>query len=87
MFTVLSGMNAPRYMNVADIVAQSEKTVDILTFDDLTLDKTQIGLSGSPTKVKTTFPRGAASGGEKYELEPAEAAKLIAAKLREKYYI
>ena len=53
LITVLSTLGTPRYMNVWDMVAQDEKEIGIITFADLDLDKANIGLGGSPTKVKS----------------------------------
>jgi electron transfer flavoprotein beta subunit len=87
LFTVLSGSNTPRYMHAAKIVAQDETAVVTMTLADIEVDLAGIGLKGSPTRVKSTFTRTPSAGGEKTELEPGEAARFIAEKLKEKYYI
>ncbi|MEG1733135.1 MAG: electron transfer flavoprotein subunit beta/FixA family protein, partial [Longicatena sp.] len=57
VLTTLSGMNEPRYMNCNDIVDSFEKEVKIMTFADLDLDASLVGLAGSPTKVHHTFTK------------------------------
>ena len=85
--TVLSQMATPRYMHVKGIVEQEEKQINIINFADLDLDVNNIGLAGSPTKVKTTFTKQFDSNKEVVELPVEEAAKLIAEKLAEKHFI
>ncbi|MDR3318510.1 MAG: electron transfer flavoprotein subunit beta/FixA family protein [Clostridiales bacterium] len=87
LFTVLSGANKPRYMRVAGIVAQDGMQVENVAFADLDVKLEEIGLKGSPTRVKSTFTKLAAGGGQKYELAPKEAAALIAEQLKSKLYI
>ncbi len=88
LITTLSEMNTPRYMNVAGIIdAYREKEVKIWTFDDIEVDPTKLGLKGSPTKVKKSFTKGAKEAGEKHELSAADAGKLIAQRLKEKFII
>ncbi len=87
MFTVLSGSNEPRYMNVGLIVDQEEKAVQVVTVNDIDVDLTKIGLKGSPTKVKASFSKEVNISNELIEVEPQEAAKIIAEKLAEKHII
>lgn len=88
LITTLTEMNEPRYMRVGGIVdAYTEKEVEKWTLEDIEVDTTKIGLKGSPTKVKKSFTKGAKAAGEKHEVSPKEAGKLIALKLKEKYVI
>lgn len=87
LFTVLSGSIKPRYMNVADIIAQDEKEIHILTLADLNCQPENIGLSGSPTKVKSTFTKQFNSDKQLIETSPEEAAKIIAQQLKDKHII
>ena len=54
LYTSLSGMNSPRYMNCNDIVDSFSKEVKIMTFADLDIPAENVGLAGSPTKVHHT---------------------------------
>lgn len=87
LLTTLSGMNTPRYMNCNDIVDSFNKEVKIMTFNDLGIDASKVGLAGSPTKVHHTFTKDVTAETETYELPADEAAKLIAKTLKEKQII
>ncbi|MBQ7870900.1 MAG: electron transfer flavoprotein subunit beta/FixA family protein [Oscillospiraceae bacterium] len=87
LITVLSSMGKPRYMNVWDIVAQDEKEVGKITYDDLLLDKATIGLTGSPTKVKSTATKQFDKTIETVELEPEQAAQTILDALKSRHLI
>ncbi|MBG0763274.1 MAG: electron transfer flavoprotein subunit beta/FixA family protein [Tissierellales bacterium] len=89
LITTLSEMNKPRYMKVGLVFdAHREKEIKKLTFDDLDINKEEIGLKGSPTKVKKSFTKGAKTAGKLYkDLDEKEAAKLIVEKLKEKFII
>lgn len=87
LLTTLSGMNNPRYMNCNDIVDSFAKEVEVMTFNDLGIDASKVGLAGSPTKVHATFTKDVTAATEKYELAADEAAKLIAKTLKEKQII
>ncbi|MCT4566166.1 MAG: electron transfer flavoprotein subunit beta/FixA family protein [Maledivibacter sp.] len=88
LITTLSEMNEPRYMSVGGIFdAYREKEIVNWSLKDIEVDLTNIGLKGSPTKVKKSFTKGAKSAGEVFELEPKDAAKVIVDKLKEKFII
>ena len=87
LITVLSTMVKPRYMNVWDIVAQDAKEIGKITNEDLQLDKSVCGLSGSPTKVKSTFTKQLDKTVETLELDPETAAKTIVAALQQRHLI
>ncbi len=88
LITALTELNEPRYMNVAGVYDAYKKEIKIMTFDDLDIDKEEIGLKGSPTRVKKSFTKGAKAAGKLYtDLDANEAAKLIVEKLKEKFII
>lgn len=87
ILTAVKELNKPRYMNMYDIFACYSKDIKIMVADDLNIDKEELGLSGSPTKVKKSFTKGPKGQGEKVELPPFEAAQLVANKLKEKHFI
>ena len=87
LVTVLSTMVKPRYMNVWDIVAQDEKEIGKITNEDLQLEKAIIGLTGSPTKVKSTFTKQLDKTVETLELDPETAAKTIVAAMQQRHLI
>lgn len=87
LVTVLSTMVKPRYMNVWDIVSQDEKEVGKITNEDLQLDKAVCGLSGSPTKVKSTFTKQLDKTVETLELDAEQAAQVILDALKSRHLI
>lgn len=87
VLTTLSGMNSPRYMNCNDIVDSFDKPVNIMTFDDLDLDQSVVGLAGSPTKVHATFTKDVSAETQTYNMPARETAELIAKTLKEKQLI
>ncbi|MDN5324247.1 MAG: electron transfer flavoprotein beta subunit [Clostridia bacterium] len=90
LITALKEMSIPRYMTVGLVYdAYREKEVKIWTLSDIedTVDKSNIGLKGSPTKVKASFTKGAKTAGKVHNVDAREAAKIIVEKLLEKYII
>ncbi|KRQ86110.1 Acryloyl-CoA reductase electron transfer subunit gamma [Caloramator mitchellensis] len=87
LLTCIKELNNPRYMNIYDIFTCYQKEIKILTTQDLELDKEEIGLSGSPTKVRKTFTKEPKGKGEIINLPPVEAAQYAANKLKEKHFI
>ncbi len=89
LVTVLSTLDKPRYMNVWDMVAQDEKEIGIITYKDLedSLDLADIGLKGSPTKVKSTATKQFDKTIETLELDPETAAKTIVDALKSRHLI
>ncbi|WDV47980.1 electron transfer flavoprotein subunit beta/FixA family protein [Clostridiaceae bacterium M8S5] len=88
LITTLSEMNTPRYMSVGGVMdAYKEKEIIKWSLDDIDVDTKNIGLKGSPTKVKKSFTKGVKSAGKVYNVDENEAAKLIVEKLQEKFII
>lgn len=77
LVSTLSDMNTPRFCNAFDIFDLDNKEIKIITFDDLEVNQADIGLSGSPTKVRKTFPRPVEKRAPKVELTPEEATDKI----------
>lgn len=87
LLTAIKELNEPRYMNMRGIFGAFEKEVKIWTADDIDVDKSLLGLSGSPTKVKRSSTKEAKGQGEVVNMPPKEAAAYAASKLKEKHYI
>ena len=88
LITALAELNKPRYMTPGGIFdAFREKQVKVWTVKDLDVDTDNIGLKGSPTKVKKSFTKGAKSAGKVFSLEPLESAELIVDKMKEKFIL
>jgi electron transfer flavoprotein beta subunit len=53
----------------------------------LELNPEQLGLKGSPTKVKKSYTKGVKTAGKVFNLEAKESAKVIVEKLKEIYIL
>lgn len=87
LITVLSSYAKPRYMNAWDIVNQDEKEVGVITLADLEINTADIGLGGSPTKVKSTATKQFDKTIEMLELDAEQAAKVIVDALTQRHLI
>jgi electron transfer flavoprotein beta subunit len=88
LITTLQEMNKPRYMNVGRIYeAFNEDKVEIWNVNDIEVDRANLGLKGSPTKVKKSFTKGVKAAGEKFEVTPGEGASIIVENLKAKFII
>lgn len=88
LITTLSEMNEPRYMSVGGVFdAFREKEIIHWSLADITVDTANLGLKGSPTKVKKSFTKGAKVAGKVYDVDAKEGAKIIVEKLKEKFII
>ena len=87
LLTAIEELNHPRYMNVQYIFDTVDKEVKILTADDIEISKDELGLKGSPTKVKKSMTKEAKGAGEIVKESAPEAVAYVLAKLKEKHYI
>ena len=90
LITALSELNEPRYMYAGRIYeAYQEGKVKTWTLKDLedTVEEENIGLKGSPTRVKRSFTKPLKPAGEVFDLSPEEAVDLIFSKLEERHLI
>ncbi|WBW49651.1 electron transfer flavoprotein subunit beta/FixA family protein [Peptoniphilus equinus] len=90
LITTLSEVADARYMTIGKIYEAYQKEVKVWGYEDIKehLDPSNLGLKGSPTKVKKSFPKQGKGQGELVkDLSADEAAQAIVAKLQEKYII
>ncbi|MEG0788856.1 MAG: electron transfer flavoprotein subunit beta/FixA family protein [Alistipes sp.] len=87
LITVLATANKPRYMSVGGIVDAYDHAVEIWNADKTGIDPVQLGLKGSPTKVRQTFTKGLKGAGELFEVDAEEAVGIIMSRLKEKFII
>lgn len=87
LITTLSSAAAPRYMHVGKIHEAFGRDIRLITFEDLIIDPSSIGLKGSPTKVKKTFTKEVHKNCDVLVLEPKEAARKIFETLLDNNYI
>ncbi|NTV89784.1 MAG: electron transfer flavoprotein subunit beta/FixA family protein [Clostridiales bacterium] len=87
LLTAIKELNTPRYMNIKNIFASKQEDIKIWSVNDIVVDKAQMGLSGSPTKVKKSMTKEAKGKGVLINKPAREAVEYTIEKLREKHYI
>lgn len=87
LLTAIKELNQPRYMNVKYIFKAFDKEVKLWSADNIDIDKSLLGLAGSPTKVRKSATKEAKGKGEIVNLPAKEAAAYVVQKLKEKHYI
>ena len=87
LLTAIEELNEARYMNIADIFATNDDQIKVMTADDIDVDKEELGLKGSPTKVKKSMTKEVKGAGEIVREAPKNAGYYVVGKLKEKHYI
>ncbi|AJD32278.1 MULTISPECIES: electron transfer flavoprotein subunit beta/FixA family protein [Clostridium] len=87
LLTAIKDLNTPRYMHMAKIVECCNKEIKVWNADDIGADKSLLGLSGSPTKVKKSVTKETKRDGILVNKPFKEAAQYAISKLKEKHYI
>ncbi|MFL0246440.1 electron transfer flavoprotein subunit beta [Candidatus Clostridium stratigraminis] len=87
LLTAIKELNVPRYMNIKYIYEAFKKEIKLWNANDIDLDKSMLGLLGSPTKVRKSMTKEAKGKGEVINMPPKEAASVAIAKLKEKHFI
>ena len=87
LLTAIEELNETRYMNVASIFSTSDAQITVMTADDIDVSKDELGLKGSPTKVKKSMTKEMKGSGEIVRETPKNAAYYVVGKLKEKHFI
>lgn len=87
LLTAIKELNEPRYMHMSNIFETYKKEIKVWSAADIDVDKSLLGLAGSPTKVKKSSTKEAKGQGELVNLPAKEAAAYAVSKLKEKHYI
>lgn len=87
LLTAIKELNNPRYMNMGSIFTCFGKEIRKMGADDLDVDKSELGLSGSPTRVRQSFTKGPKTPGEKVSTTPSESAGIVTLRLMERHLI
>ena len=89
LVTVTKEANEPRYQFVPLLMAAFEADAPIKVWgrQDIGADQERIGLKGSPTKVQRTFTPTIEKKIEKLDGQPAEMARTLVERLRERRVI
>lgn len=90
VITIVKPDYEPRYPTLKSKRAARKKVIDEITFEDVKdiIDETQIGLKGSPTKVKKTFTPDRQKNTVRIEDDdPAKEAAILVEKLSEAHIL
>ena len=87
LLTAIEELNETRYMNISNIFSTSDDQITIMTADDINVSKEELGLKGSPTKVKKSMTKEIKGVGEIVRETPKNAAYYVVGKLKEKHFI
>lgn len=87
LLTAIKELNKPRYMNVYDIFASKDEEIKVWGINDIEVDRAQLGLAGSPTKVKKSMTKEVKGQGEIINKPVDEAVSYAIEKLKAKHYI
>jgi len=91
LLTCVKELNKPRYMNVYDILAAYSKKLVTMTYETLKdhplIDKSTIGLAGSPTNILTSFTPPQKGAGMMMEGDGKETTDKLAGILSDKHII
>lgn len=87
LLTAIEELNNPRYMNVARIFETNDDEIKVMGAADIDVPVEELGLKGSPTKVKKSMTKEVKGQGELVKQEPKEAVTYVLGKLKEKHYI
>lgn len=91
LLTCRKELNKPRYMTIAGIYTTYEKEVEVYNYETLKdeplIDKTQIGLAGSPTNILISFTPLQKGAGQMLEGNGKETCDKLASILAQKHLI
>lgn len=78
LVTALGEMNTPRYMTPGGVFdAYRTDEVKVWTLENIEVDKTNIGLKGSPTRVFKSFPKALKAAGTVVQLDRSSSPSVI----------
>ena len=87
LLTAIEELNETRYMNVARIFETNDDEIKDMGAADIDVPVEELGLKGSPTKVKKSMTKEVKGEGELVKQEPKDAVTYVLGKLKEKHYI
>lgn len=87
LLTAIKELNTPRYMHISRIFGVFDKEIKVWTANDMDVDKSLLGLNGSPTRVMKSTTKEAKGQGEVVDLPVKEAVDYTVSKLIENHYI
>lgn len=82
LITVVKEINTPRLPSLRGMMASKKAQIPRWTAEQIGAEKSNIGLTGSPTQVMKIFNPPPRPGGEKLEGSPEEIAAKLVGRLR-----
>jgi len=88
LLTVTKDINSPRTPAIDAVMSAYSCDITTWTSEDLAVDKSKIGLKGSPTRIKKAYTPELKKGGvDLIEDNPDKAVKILVGKLKEKHIL
>ncbi|SHN58643.1 electron transfer flavoprotein beta subunit [Fervidobacterium gondwanense DSM 13020] len=87
LITCSKELNIPRYMRIYNIFGCFDKPITVMNNSVLKFDKMEVGLVGSPTKVRRTFTKGPKEQGNVVNLSAQESAEVLVSALKRLHVI
>lgn len=88
LLTVVSELNVPRYPSVKGIIdAFRKKSITVWNVADLPVEKSKLGLEGSPTQVVKTFSPTRERAGEVLKGNASEVVVSLVDRLKQKHLV
>lgn len=87
LLTAVKELNEPRHMSVDKIVKSFKTDIKVWTIDDLDVNKDEVGLKASPTKVFRSFTPEPRGKGEILKGNPEEIVNTVLVGLKQKHII
>ncbi|MEG0070216.1 MAG: electron transfer flavoprotein subunit beta/FixA family protein, partial [Cetobacterium sp.] len=83
LLTAIEELNNPRYMHAANIFATNDDQIKVMSADDIDVDKAELGLKGSPTKVKKSMTKEVKGAGEIVKESAQDSVTYVLGKLKD----
>lgn len=87
LLTAVKELNEPRHMSVDKIVKAFKTEVKVWTIDDLDVNREEVGLKASPTKVFKSFTPDPRGKGEILKGNPEDIVNTVLVGLKQKHII
>ncbi len=87
LLTVISDLNEPRYPSIKGIVDAYKNEIISWTAEDLLVEKSRLGLDGSPTQVVKTFTPTSERAGEMLQGNLSEVVDALVDRLKQKHLV
>lgn len=83
MLALVKEANTPRYISFLEILAAEKREIAVWTHENMKIDVSLIGLSGSPTKMANLLLHKKQRKGTRLNGDPAEIARQLAEKIHQ----